>query len=178
MPPKKPHLEIELKVLDIDHQGILRILSKHGIVPRVQDQEDFVVLPGPREVVRVRKMKDRSVLTYKHRIRQGRFKVAQETEFEVSDAEAAIRVITRLCAGMEYYRYKKHRRIFEMNGVKCDLIELPPLKPYLELEGPPEAIEKTILDLGLSKFATSSKGIPQLLVDAGVGPETLGPSDR
>jgi adenylate cyclase, class 2 len=86
----------------------------------------------------------------------GRHKVREEIEVEVSDAATLASIFEGL--GMRgWFRYEKYRTTMKCPGparwAKDLLIELDetPVGTFLELEGPPEAIDRAAQALGFSR---------------------------
>jgi adenylate cyclase, class 2 len=85
-----------------------------------------------------------------------RHKIREELELEVGDAGTLTRVFQGL--GMNgWFRYEKYRTTFRLpastSWAKGLLIELDetPIGTFLELEGPPEAIDRAAQELGYKK---------------------------
>ncbi len=166
-------LEVELKVLGIKPESVKKKLEEMRVLTRKIDQRDFVILPSGKEVLRVRKVDGKVKLTWKYRVEKSKFKVARETEVEVSDYDKMKRILFRMCKGLPYYEYEKIREVFELNGVKGEIVKLEGLAPYLELEGEREKIMEVIKMLGLENKETSSDGIPSLLRKVGIMPKKI-----
>jgi adenylate cyclase class 2 len=88
--------------------------------------------------------------------RAQRHKVREEIEFQVGDAVAVAEILERL--GMRpSFHYEKYRTTFALPATKPWatglLIELDetPIGTFLELEGPPKAIDRAAKELGFSK---------------------------
>jgi adenylate cyclase, class 2 len=84
-----------------------------------------------------------------------RHKVREEFELEISDASALTRIFEGL--GMQgWFRYEKHRTTFRLpetaRWAKGLLIELDetPIGTFVELEGPPSAIDRAAQELGFA----------------------------
>ncbi len=85
-----------------------------------------------------------------------RHKVREEFELEVADSAVLTRIFEGL--GMRgWFRYEKHRTTFRLptslGWAKGLLIELDetPIGTFVELEGPPEAIDRAAQELGFAK---------------------------
>jgi adenylate cyclase class 2 len=84
------------------------------------------------------------------------YKVREELELEVADGATLGRVFAGL--GMNgWFRYEKYRTTYKLPAAKAWaknlLIELDetPIGTFVELEGPPEAIDRAATELGFSK---------------------------
>jgi adenylate cyclase class 2 len=137
-------------------------LAKHGQLLRIRTETPEVrgksKAAGPRR---------RVVVTFKQPIarpaaagfasaRRGSYKVRDEIEVEVGEAENLSRIFEGL--GMSgWFRYEKYRTTFRLAASKAWardlLIELDetPIGTFVELEGPAEAIDRAATELGFSK---------------------------
>ena len=101
-------------------------------------------------LLRLRRAGDRAMVTYKGPASGGQYKSREEIEFNVSDADALIQVLDRL----EYspsFRYEKYRTKFARpNEPGFITVDETPIGVFLELEGPPEWIDRTAARLGFS----------------------------
>lgn len=103
---------------------------------------------------------EESTVTFKRRPEgkggKGRHKVQEEIESRVEDGDA----LTMIFEGLGYrpwFRYEKFRTKFQLSkgkrwakGLVIDLDETP-IGTFVELEGPPQAIDRTAKELGYSK---------------------------
>jgi adenylate cyclase class 2 len=105
-----------------------------------------------------KKAATRAILTYKGPAEgpaKSRFKVREENEVIVADAEAMHRILESL--GLRgWFRYEKFRTTYALPassrwaaGLHLDLDETP-VGVFLELEGPPSAIDRAAKELGFS----------------------------
>jgi len=137
-------------------------LAKHGQLLRIRTET-----PEVRNKVKQSKAKPRVVVTFKHPPAEppvgdaqsaspGRYKVREEIEAEVADAGALAKIFEGL--GMAgWFRYEKYRTTFQLplskawaKGLLIELDETP-IGTYVELEGPPQAIDRVAQELGYSK---------------------------
>jgi adenylate cyclase, class 2 len=104
----------------------------------------------------------RVLLTFKRPVEQQvapsakHHKVREELELEVADAKVLARIFEGL--GMRgWFRYEKYRTTYQLpastNWAEGLLIELDetPIGTFVELEGPPEAIDRAAEELGFSR---------------------------
>jgi adenylate cyclase class 2 len=137
-------------------------LAKHGQLLRIRTET-----AEARGKAKDAKVKPRVVVTFKRPpaeppvgeaepASRGRYKVREEIEAEVADAGALTKIFEGL--GMAgWFRYEKYRTTFQLPGskpwAKGLLIELDetPIGTFVELEGPPEAIDRVAQGLGYSK---------------------------
>jgi adenylate cyclase class 2 len=137
-------------------------LAKHGQLLRIR-----IETPEGKSKSRNGAKKKRIVLTFKRPVTgemagpevaedRGRHKIREEIEVEVADAAVLSKVFEGL--GMRgWFRYEKYRTTFSLPGTKAWakglLIELDetPIGTFVELEGPPAAIDRAAKELGYSK---------------------------
>jgi adenylate cyclase class 2 len=137
-------------------------LAKHGQLLRIRietaETKSKKSKTGPSK---------RTVLTFKRPIVEGtahsasaqenhRHKVREEIEVEVADASVLAKIFEGL--GMRgWFRYEKHRTTLclpaRTGWAKGLLIELDetPIGTFVELEGPPTAIDRAAQELGYSR---------------------------
>jgi adenylate cyclase, class 2 len=137
-------------------------LAKHGQLLRIRTET-----PEARGKAKDSKSKQRVVVTFKRppaqpaagepeHVSRGRYKVREEIEAEVADASALTKIFEGL--GMSgWFRYEKYRTTYQLPSSKAWakglLIELDetPIGTYVELEGPPAAIDRVAEEMGFSK---------------------------
>ena len=133
--------EIETRFLDIDKNQLAQKLAALGAADKGEEKLEEIIFHaadmswvGKRKFVRLRKKKDRTVLTYKENIGQT-VDSAQEIELEVSDLEKCSEFLGKL--GLKPMRQlEKYRHTFELDGVTIDIDSWPNIPPYVEIEGP------------------------------------------
>jgi adenylate cyclase class 2 len=136
----------ELNILFDTPQGGF---ARHGQLLRVR-----VESPAARGG----KVTSRAILTYKGPAEgpgRSHFKVRDEYEVVIADAEAMHHILESL--GLRgWFRYEKFRTAFSLPasarwaaGLKLDLDETP-VGVFLELEGPPAAIDRAARELGFA----------------------------
>lgn len=133
-------------------------------------EENFLhrggVLDERRAILRLRKIGERTILTYKERIRND-LEVKHKIEFEtdVSDVDAMEKII-----GMLGYRlsvvYEKRRRTFHLGDVEVVLDELP-FGLFMEIEGSYKDIAKAEKLLGIEDLEPEIRGYPRLTAKYG-----------
>jgi adenylate cyclase class 2 len=134
-------------------------LAKHGQLLRIRT-ETPEALPGKGRPT----SGQRTLLTFKRPLTKGtsasasyqethRHKVREEIEVEVADATVLAKIFEGL--GMRgWFRYEKYRTTFRLpaasSWAKGLLIELDetPIGTFVELEGPPAAIDRAASELG------------------------------
>ncbi len=116
--------------------------------------------------LRLRKVGDFTVLTYKEKIRtESGAKHKIEYETTVSDVEATERIIERLGYKLTAV-YEKRRKYWELDEVEVVLDELP-FGLFMEIEGTIEAIEAVEIKLGLKEIEREPRGYPRLTIKYG-----------
>jgi adenylate cyclase class 2 len=128
-------------------------LAKHGQLLRIRTES---VQDGKKEIPQ------RVMLTFKQPAVRAvdddgsRFKIREETEVEVADAATLGKIFEGL--GLRgWFSYEKYRTTWKLGAAtrwaKDLLIELDetPAGTFVELEGPPEAIDKAAEALGYSR---------------------------
>jgi adenylate cyclase, class 2 len=137
-------------------------LARHGQLLRIRTET-----PQVRGKSKTAKPKQRIVLTLKQplarpataevgKTAQGPYKVREEIEIEVAEAGNLTRIFEGLGMG-GWFRYEKYRTTFRLPDseawAKGLLIELDetPIGTFVELEGPPAAIDRAAGELGFSR---------------------------
>jgi adenylate cyclase class 2 len=128
-------------------------LAKHGQLLRIRTETPEA--KGKKAAARV-------ILTFKQPTVKGvddegsRFKVRDETEVEIADAAPLVKIFEGL--GLRgWFEYEKYRTTWKLAAAarwaKDLLIEVDetPVGTYVELEGPPEAIDRAAGEFGYSR---------------------------
>jgi len=129
-------------------------LAKHGQLLRIRTETPLG--PGSKAVP------SRVMLTFKQPTVRGvdgegsRFKVREETEVQVIEAEALAKIFEGL--GLRgWFTYEKYRTTWKLGAAnrwaKDLLVELDetPVGNFVELEGPAEAIDRAAEELGFAR---------------------------
>jgi len=152
-------LETEVKIrLDSVEAGRER-LEKAGFQPsrprefesnQLYDTEDQW-LRSAGELVRIRQVGGRGLLTFKGRSTSGEHKVREEIETAVEDVAQLGAILERL-GYAPTFRYEKYRTEYTSNGHTGHvLLDETPIGSFLELEGDGAWINETAEKLGFSK---------------------------
>ena len=116
--------------------------------------------------LRLRKIGDFTVLTYKEKVKSDNgAKRKIEYETNVSDVDAAEHIIERLGYRLTAV-YEKRRKYWRLGEVEVVLDELP-FGLYMEIEGTEEAIAKAAKKLGLKEVEHEPRGYPRLTIKYG-----------
>jgi adenylate cyclase class 2 len=116
--------------------------------------------------LRLRKIGDYTVLTYKEKIKSDTgAKRKIEFETSVSDVDATEKIIERLGYSLTAV-YEKRRKYWHLDDVEVVLDELP-FGLYMEIEGTVDAIEAAEKNLGLKAAEREPRGYPRLTIKYG-----------
>ena len=166
--------EIEKKfVLSNDQrERILANLQELGAEYKGEDFEENTIYKGgildeKLAVLRVRKIADKTILTYKERI-PGDLPVKQQTEYEtiVENAEEAEKIIENL-GFTKALVYEKRRKKWRFRDVEVVLDELP-FGLYMEIEGSLTAIAEAEMMLDAENLEIEYETYPHLTQRFGV----------
>lgn len=157
-------LEIELKFYIVEFEKIRQRIEKLGgrssgrvfeTNYRYEDRDKTLL--GNQSLLRLRKTCRKTILTFKSVPSEADsdFKIMNETEVEVDNAEAMDRILTAL----DFHReqtYEKWRETFQVEETQICLDRLP-YGNFLELEGPKDHIRQlsAALDLSWEKRITA-----------------------
>lgn len=151
--------EIEIKLRVADSRRIVERIAEMGWRARgmrelernyVYDTPDGA-LRAAGSLLRVRDSGGVCLLTLKQPSADaGPHKVKEEFETDVKDREA----LQRILEGLGYsvaWRYEKYRTLFEQAGAAGEIVlDETPIGDFLELEGEPDWIDRTAVELGFS----------------------------
>jgi adenylate cyclase class 2 len=168
--------ETEIKLREASPAEARLRLKRAGFrVSKRRVREDNVLFDTPKHALRsagaalrIRQAGRRSVLTYKGRVRPGKYKSREELEIEIGDAAAAARILARL--GFEpAFRYQKYRTEYKgLDSAGFVSLDETPVGCFLELEGPPQWIERTRRALGFQASDGITASYVGLYLDAGI----------
>jgi len=172
--PASPRVHEHNVIFDTPDGG----LAKHGQLLRIRTET-----PAPPGKARrlPRKPAPRVILTFKSPPEElaigdvthhagGRHKVREETEVVLTDAPSLQKIFEGL--GLKgWFRYEKYRTPYKLparqkwaQGLVIDFDETP-IGTYVELEGPPDAIDRAARDLGFSSRDYVVKNYLVLYID-------------
>jgi adenylate cyclase class 2 len=116
--------------------------------------------------LRLRKIGDFTVLTYKEKVRsENGAKRKIEHETTVSDVDEMEAIIQRLGYHLTAV-YEKRRKYWHLGDVEVVLDELP-FGLYMEIEGTEDAIARAEKKLGLKEIEHEPRGYPRLTIKYG-----------
>jgi predicted adenylyl cyclase CyaB len=124
------------------------------------------ILEAEKALLRVRKINDRTILTYKKSIRNlNGIKHHTEFETEVCDAEAIENIIRSLGFTMGMV-YEKRRKTFRLQNAEVVLDELP-FGLFVEIEGKITEIALVEMLLEMENFEVEQRTYPKITFDIG-----------
>lgn len=154
--------EIEVKILDIDREGIERKLLSMGAKKTFEgevcgifyDYDDGSIRKAG-DTMRLRKVGDRAYITYKRFLENARAKIRKEYETEVADFESARMILSSLGL-VPWMEMLKRRTTYELPGVHFELdkhIDSYSYVPdFLEIEaGDVDTLYKYVAALGYER---------------------------
>lgn len=168
------HREIEIKLrIDGEAAEIRRRLESAGLEiskPRVFESNVLFdtaerKLRSATELIRLRRVGDECILTYKGPPQRGKHKSREEIETHVSD-EANMQLILARLGFLPAFRYEKFRTEFQaarQAGVVT--LDETPIGLFVEIEGAPEWIDRVAGGLGFSEPQYITKSYAGLYLD-------------
>ena len=154
--------EIEVKVLEIGRAKVEKRLKSLGAKKTFDGEIKALYFDCPdrslrkaKDVLRLRKVGSKAVLTYKKFVKDGFAKVREELETEVSDFDTA-RSILRNLGFSTWLEMRKHRTTYELDGAHFEFDkykgEYSFIPEFLEIEAKsPSQIHKYAKLLGFKK---------------------------
>lgn len=119
--------EIEVKILDIDKKEIEEKLLELG-AKKVLDDKLYALLFDSKDgsfrksgnTLRLRRLGNKTILTFKKHISQEKAKIKDETEVEVFDFDKTKKILESL-GFVVYRKVKKHRTSYKLGNVRFEL---------------------------------------------------------
>jgi len=152
-------------------EQISKALAEIGAAFQGEDFEENTLYRGgildeKNAVLRVRKIAEKTILTYKRRI-QNEFDVKQQIEYEteIGSAEEIENIIENLGFARSLV-YEKRRQTWNFRQVEIVLDELP-FGLFMEIEGSITAIREAEMFLGAEDFAVEHETYPRLTAKYG-----------
>lgn len=141
--------EIKRKIIKLGFRTIAPYSFEHNILFDTKDER----LRKNRLLLRLRKINDKYIVTFKHPPEQypdaNYYKIREEKEIEVSNYENIKSIFTGLGFKV-FFIYEKYREIFDNGNVKI-MMDHTPIGDFIEIEGDTEGIDKAAAQLGYSK---------------------------
>lgn len=142
------------------HELGFRISKHRTLESNVLFDNSKRVLRRHGKLVRIRRIGDHTVLTYKGPSHPGKYKKREEIEIELPDTNSLDEILTNV-GYHPVFRYEKFRTEYarSSNGGKV-LLDETPIGNFLEIEGSPRWIDQTARQLGFSPadYITRSYG--------------------
>jgi adenylate cyclase class 2 len=166
-------IEIEKKYRLTPEQRteVVESLEEFGAVFVGEDLEENTLFSNDdlfarNAVVRIRRIDDRAILTFKQRIASNSDAKQQiEHESEVADA-GELRSILESIGLSAALVYEKRRKTYKVRSVELVLDELP-FGQFMEIEGPITAIAEVEMLLGLEDLEVEHETYPRLTAKHG-----------
>lgn len=166
-------IEIEKKyrLTPEQRQFVLDSLKEMGGQYVGEDFEENVIYSGEAlaetgGILRIRKMQDRNILTFKKRFQnESDIKHQIEYETEVSDAGSLEKIIEELGLAPRLI-YEKRRETWKFRSTEVVLDELL-FGSFMEIEGAITAIKEAEMLLGIEDFETEHETYPRLTARLG-----------
>lgn len=164
--------ETEAKIRVADHQALREQLTQLGAKCQTEqlevdiyfDTAEGELLKGDR-ALRLRRVGDEQVLTYKGPPEQSKYKQRQEIQTSVADGDAIQSLLGEL-GFRKSLVFEKKRQRWLLDDCRVELDTLPLLGAFVEVEGPCEAaIGQVLSKLGLDKADLIAMPYPILLRD-------------
>lgn len=160
--------EVEIKLEVASAAAALDLLRPAGFTPgheRAFEANEVFDTPArtlleARSLLRLRSFRGEAILTFKGPPRPGPHKSRPEFETAVETPGAMLAILQGL--GFQVvFRYEKYRTSFSRPGEPGHaVLDETPIGAYLELEGPPDWIDRTAAGLGFARdaYITASYG--------------------
>jgi adenylate cyclase class 2 len=166
-------IEIEKKyrLAREQREPLVDSLRECGAVYRGEEFEENVMYAGgqldlSRQVLRLRRVGGRAILTYKERSStESAIKRHREDGTNVADAEALASILDAL-GFRPTLVYEKRRATWDLKGTEVVIDELP-FGLFLEIEGEEESIIEVEQLLGLAEAETEMSTYPELAREYG-----------
>ena len=166
--------EIELKFLDINVAEITRKIEKLGAKKKYEhDLESYYFVAdgfsgsdSNMKGLRIRRIGEKTFITYKNPAKLSEMSVREEIEIEVNSFDNAVKLIEKL-GFTKGYLTKKHRIHYELGDVHFELDTYAEIPTFLEIETRTEQAMIDIcakLDLNISdgKKGTIEEVLPSV----------------
>ena len=129
--------EYEIRVLEIDHDAIIKKLEELGAKKVFEAMQERIVYDftpvKPHSWIRLRTNGIKTTLTIKE-IKEKTIDGTKETEIEVSSFKTTDELMNKL--GYKARSYQQNYRVqYDLDGVEIDLDRWPLIPEYMEIEG-------------------------------------------
>ena len=148
--------EVEVKILEVDPEGIRKKLKENraGFVKNVFQRNIFYENSHTREKnlsLRIREEEGKAIITLKGPVEiKGGHKIREEKEVSTKDLEEAKKLFDAM--GLKQWGVTEARReYYILDGCSVEIIKIPKLPIFIEIEGSEENIKKVASKLGYSE---------------------------
>ena len=163
--------EKKYRLTDAQREVVLKNLADIGAEYKGEDFEENVlfyggVLAEKQAVLRLRRIKEKTILTFKERI-QDDFEIKRHTEFETEIEN--FDEMAKIFESLGFYRsmiYEKRRKTWHFREVEIVLDELS-FGNFMEIEGSITAIKEAEILLEAEEFETEHETYPHLTARLG-----------
>ena len=161
-------IEIEKKFRLTEEQRA-QIIERLKTLSAESSEKEFEVntiyrnatLEADNAILRLRRVGNRSLLTYKRRfVSESSIKRQLEEETEVADADIIARILAHLGFSPTLV-YEKYRTTWQHGGTEITIDDLP-FGRFMEIEGEAEAIESVERELGVEGLQSEEATYPAL----------------
>jgi len=165
-------IEKKYRLTPDQKKKIIARLRELGIKKLKKEFEENTLYTGPNldvrtAVVRVRKIGNRTILTYKKRfVSSNAIKRQLEEETEVSNSQAIQAILKHLGLSPSVV-YEKRRETWRIGSAELVLDELP-FGEFMEIEGSAAEIRKLEKDLQMDEVRSENQTYPQLARKHGI----------
>lgn len=169
-------IEYEVRILEIDHEDVIKRLEALGaefIFDSMQKRYVYDVKPvQPNKWIRLRQNQDGTTLTIKD-LSAKTIDGTKEIEIKVDDFDTTNELLEEL--GYFNRGFQENRRVqYRLDGVEIDLDKWPLIPEYLEIEGHnEEEVYRTVERLGFSKDDIVTLDVSSIYTHYGYDGESL-----
>ncbi len=150
--------EIEVKILDIDKNKVIKQLESLGAKKVFEGKIHVLFFDFPNKklekessFLRLRNKENFSELTFKKSISEEKAKIVEETEIVCDNFENAKKILKNLGLVELKISADKYRISYSLDGVHFEIDNLENFPTYLEIEAPDLAqLQKAVEKLGFS----------------------------
>lgn len=177
-------IEVEIKAWVDDFKALKRVLDSRYKLDREYEKED-VYLKGIDSItqeekeIRLRKVGEQSIVTFKERSHQGKVEVNIEKEFAVDNGKNFLYTMEQL-GFIPYIRKNKKGYCYKENSINIELSHVEKLGDFIEIEyitdcdtkvdDAKNSIFKILDDLKIPRDKIEDKFYVEMLLDKKTGP--------
>jgi len=154
---------MEVKILDVNKASLekkllalgAKLVGKYALESVVFDTQNKD-LNSKKELLRLRKKNNKTILTHKNNVKEGKTKTCEETEIEVSDFDKTKALLIGLGFVCSKSKPKKRTTYKLMNSL-IEIDEYKEIPPFFEVESPnEEELEEIVKLLGYTMKDTKT----------------------